>query len=164
MPRDVIIPTYTIQVSLVGGSGPQGSPKDMVSMMNPSASGKKLKVRGLLIQPEENAGTSVIVLYELRRITAQSGGDAFTPLKRDSLYPDSVAAVYTEPSSVTGDTNIHSFILQANTVQGVMLHSFGQYGETPIVLNEGEGLNVHQVTSNAGQFHITVVWTEETKQ
>jgi len=149
-------PSYVLQASITGGSG-----KSMASLLNPSGSGKKLCVRALLIQPRSSSGTNVIVTYETRAITAHSGGSAFTPLKRDSADDASVAQAKTEPSSVTGTTNIHTFILQSNTVQGIYVHRFGSWGERPIVLREGEGICIHQVTSNAGSFDITLIWTEE---
>jgi hypothetical protein len=150
--------SYTLQLR---SQGDNKDPLDHASIFNPTGSGKVLKVRVFLVQPETSGGTAVIVLYELHRISAYSGGSPYTPLKRDTTDVASVAEVVTLPTSVTDDGNIHSFILQANTVQGVYIHRFGSWGEKPIVLREGEGLLIRQITANYGWFHITTVWTEE---
>lgn len=158
-------PTYSIQEPVVGpsGGGPSGQNKAMVSVLNPSGSGKVLRLRAMRVQPESSSGTGVIILMELRAITAHSGGSAATIHKRDSTNAAPGAESKTEPSSVTGSTNIHTFIFQANTAQGLHEHLFGSWADShqPIVLREGEGVVVHQVTSNGGTFHIELVWTEE---
>lgn len=157
--------TYNIMEAVVGpsGGGPSGQNKSMVSILNPASSGFKAKIRGLSVQAESSSGTNVIVLYELRRITAHSGGTTATIHKRDTTDAASALEAQTEPTSVTGDTNIQSYIIQSNTAQGPSSHflQFGITGEKPICLDEGEGIVVHQVTSNGGTFQIGLIWTEE---
>jgi len=156
--------TYNIAESASGpsGGGPSGTNKAMVSIMNPSGSGKHINIRGFSVQAETSSGTGVIVLYELRQITAHTAGTAVTIIKRCSSDPTSIAQVYNTPASVTGSTRAQSFIIQANTAQGPTTYflPFGTVGEDPICLLPGEGLVAHQVTGNGGTFHIGLVWTE----
>jgi len=135
----------------------------MVSLLNPASSGKVAKIRVFSVQAETTSGSTVIIVYELRRITAHATGTDITPLPRDTTSAASVVQAKEEPGSVTGDTNIQSYIIQSNTAQGPSTYfaTFGTVGEEPIVLNEGEGLVAHQVSSNGGIFRIGFVWTEE---
>lgn len=161
-------PTYVVMEPVVGpsGGGPGGTNKAMVSIMNPSGSGAKVEIIGFSVQAESSSGTNVIVLYELRRITAHTlgAGTAATIQKRDLTDAASAVEAYVEPDSVTEITNpnIQSFIIQSNTAQGPTTYflPFGISGETPIVLAAGEGIVVHQVTGNGGTFHIGLVWVE----
>ena len=155
--------TYVLQAAVDGpsGGGPSGSNKAMASILNPSGSGVIVKVRSYIVAPESSSGTNVIVLHELRSITAHSGGTNFTPLKRDSDSVASAIEAKTEPASVTGTTNVQSLIYQSNTAQDIYKITFGTDGDTPIVLREGEGIVIHQVTSNGGTNQLTLVWTEE---
>lgn len=168
MAKDIAIPSYVVNAAVIGpsGGGPGGSNKPMVSVLNPAGSERLCKLRALLVQPESSTGTDLIVLYELRRFVAHSAGTSYTPIKRDKQDPASVVEAKTESTIDTydadiGTKNIHSFILQSNTVQGVYIHPFGLHHEQPIIFRPGEGLVAFQVTSNGGTFHITMVWTEE---
>lgn len=159
--------TFVVQAVATGpsGGGPSGTDKPMVSLLNPASSGKKVHVVGFSVQCESHTGTNVIILYELRQITAHSGGTAYTPVKRVSSNAASVAEVKVEPSSVTevaGPVNMQSYIMQSNTAISAAANflSFGVVGEQAMCLLEGEGLVAHQVTNNGGDFRIGLVWVE----
>lgn len=159
--------TYDALVTEPGpsGGGPSGSNKAMATLFNPAGSGKEIRLLGYSVQAESSSGTGVIVLYEVRRISAHSGGSLVTPKKRDTSDPASIAQVRDGPSSVTeiADPTQHTFILQSNTMQSPMGHfrDLSMGGARPLILREGQGIVMHQVTSNGGTFHIGFVWVEE---
>jgi len=159
--------TYETVVTESGpsGGGPSGSNKAMATLFNPAASGRQIHLLGYSVQAESSSGTGVIVLYEVRRISAHSGGTLVAPKKRDTVYAASVAEVRDAPASVTeiADPMQQTFILQSNTMQSPMSHfrDLTAGGARPLILREGEGIVMHQVTSNGGTFHIGFVWAEE---
>jgi len=159
-------PTYSLYSSAVGpsGGGPGGTNKAMMSLLNPAESGKVLKVRRFSVQAESSSGTNVLVLYELRRISAHSSGTAVTPKKHDLSDADSVAEAKKEPTvtEISAPT-VMPFIMQANTAQAPGAHFVDLVadGLKPIVLRPGQGLVMHHVTSNGGTFHTGLVYTEE---
>lgn len=156
--------TYAVRAAVAGpsGGGPSGTNKAMVSILNPGGSGKIVRVRSLLVQAESSSGTNVIVLYELRRISAHSAGTTYTPKKRDTNDAAASTEAKTEPT-VTEISNptISSLVIQSNTAQAFPMLRFDEQESEAITLREGEGLVVHQVTSNGGTFQINLVWTEE---
>lgn len=158
------LPTYGVQAAVIGpsGGGPGGTNKAMVSIFNPDASGKIARVRSLLVQAESSSGTGVIVLYELRRISAHSAGALYTPRKWDTTNPNAVVVARTAPDvTEIADPTVYSLILQANTAQSLPMLRFGGDNAESLTLQANEGLVVHQVTSNGGTFQINLVWTEE---
>lgn len=153
--------TYFAHAVVAGGSG--GGNKDMLSLLNPSASGVTMRVRKIIAQCL-SSGNNVIVTYELQDITAHTAGTAVTIRKHDSADSASAAESYAAPASVTGGTVIWNWSLQANTSQApnTYVWRFGEDGVSkPLVLREGEGFLLHQPTANNGDFALTFVWTEE---
>lgn len=162
-------PTYyaTAQVTGPSGGGPSGTNKAMLSFLNPSGSGKTVRLLIAEYFPLASTGTAVYIDVQLRRITAHSGGTAITPIKRDTSEAAASAEVKSEPTSVTGGAAadlVQQLVMQSNAPSGAQAYRFlfGEgLGEQPFVLAPGEGLVVHQVTSNGGTFCPGLVWTEE---
>ena len=168
MALSTFLRTYyvTAQIDGPSGGGPSGSNKAMLSLLNPSSSGKTIHLLALEYYPMSSSGTNLMLDIQLRSITAHSGGTSLTPVKRESSDDDAYGAVMSEPSSLTGGDaadQISQHSLQSNTVQSASSHiwRFGTLlGEKPIILAEGEGVVVHQVTSNGGTNAIGLLWTE----
>lgn len=167
MGSGLIIPTYyvTAQVSGPSGGGPSGSNKAMLSIMNPSASGKLVKLWIAEYFTFSSSGTDVYIDVQLRKITAHSGGTSITPIKREQSEGAASATVRSEPSSVTGGAAsdiLQQLGIQSNSPAGGESYRFrlAEGGLKPIILDEGEGVVVHQVTSNGGTFGPGLLWTE----
>ena len=156
----------TAQVSGPSGGGPSGTNKAMLSLLNPSGSGKLMRIYMAEYFTLASSGTNVYIDVQLRRITAHSGGTAITPIKRDTEDSAASAEVKSEPSSVTGGAAsdiIQQLVIQSNAPQSGEAYRFrfGDLpGEKPITLAPGEGIVIHHVTSNGGTFCPGLVWTE----
>ena len=162
----ITLPTYFVSEKVTGpsGGGPGGTDKDMMTILNPSGSGKTILLWELIVQCIASAGTNVIVEYELASITSHTAGTTVTPKKREASDGAAAAEVRTEPTAVGAYTRLWTHAFQSNTIQApdAFGWKFGPNPETkPFTLAEGEGLCVHQVTSNGGDFAISLVWTEE---
>ena len=159
--------TYYVSVQVAGpsGGGPSGSDKAMLSLLNPSGSGKVLRLTLVEYFTLASSGTNVFLDVQLRRITAHSGGTSITPVKRDTSDAAAVAEVRSEPSVTGGAASdfIQQLVIQSNTSQPGESYRFrlgDVFGAKPITLRPGEGLVVHQVTSNGGTFCPGLIWTE----
>lgn len=153
--------TYFVSEKITGGGG-GSSPKDMLSILNPSSSGVLAKLLKATIQCS-NSGNTVIVEYEMQRITAHSGGTTVTPSKRELSDAASAVEARTAPTSLTGATRVQTLVMQSNTAQSPTSYewTFGNVPlEAPYIFAPGEGLNMNQITSNNGDFIITLVWVE----
>lgn len=162
----LLLPTYYVSQKVVGpsGGGPGGVDKNMMTMLNPASSGKKAKLWKLTVQAVTSSGTNVVVEYELASITSHTSGTTVTPSKRDSSDASSVVEIRTEPTAVGSYTRLWTHVLQSNAMQAPSAYGweFSPNDEVkPFTLAEGEGLCVHQVTSNGGTFAISLAWTEE---
>lgn len=162
--------TYYISAQAAGpsGGGPSGSNKAMLSLLNPASSGKKLSVLVAEYFPLSSSGTDVFIDVQIRRITAHSGGTSLTVIKRELTDASSVAEARSEPSVTGGAASdlVQQLVIQSNSPATGEAYRFKlglvyAHGEKPIVLAEGEGIVIHQVTSNGGDFAPGLVWIEE---
>jgi hypothetical protein len=157
------------------GSAACAANKHFLSFLNNGGSGQVFKVRKLyLINTAVAAVTGVALQFDIKRITACSGGSAITPQIVDST--DTAIAnvtVQSAPTAVTegavlfpwyttndeiGATNAFpsSFIQSATNLlpEGVEVKE--------LVLNAGEGVTVKQITSSTvGSFGVLMVVTKE---
>jgi hypothetical protein len=171
MPNAVAPPEFTTyyataQVTGPSGGGPSGSNKAMLSLLNPSGSGKVVRLYLVEYFPISSSGTDVYIDMQLRAITAHSGGSSLTPIKRDSADAAASAEVRSEPTSLTGGGTsdlLQQLVIQSNAPSMAEAARFklgDMFGSKPIILHPAEGLVVHQVTSNGGDFCPGLVWTE----
>jgi hypothetical protein len=148
------------------GGGPSGSNKAMLSILNPASSGKTVKIRIAEYFTIASTGTDVYIDVQLRRITAHSAGTSLTPIKRDTASAAAVAETRQAPNVTGGAASdiVQQLVIQSNSPVGGEGYRF-RIGDgieyEPLVLAEGEGVVVHQVTSNGGTFCPGLVWTEE---
>lgn len=153
----------TAQVTGPSGGGPSGTNKAMLSILNPASSGKLVRVLLAEYFTLASSGTNVFIDVQLRKITAHSGGTSITPIKREQSDGSAVVTAISEPSSVTGGAAadiLQQLVIQSNAPQTGEAYRFRLGDGKPIVLAEGEGLVVHQVTSNGGTFCPGLLWTE----
>lgn len=170
MPLNTIVqlPSYyvTAQMSGPSGGGPSGTNKPMLSLLNPTGSGKTVKIRLIEFFALLNSGTNVYIDVQLRRITAHTNGTDITPSKRSTDDDAAVAEVKSEPDVTGGAATdiIQQMVVQANNPsagEGYRFRMGTAPEEKPITLKPGEGVVIHQVTSNGGTFAPGLVWTEE---
>lgn len=153
--------TYVAETALAGANN-----KDMISILNPSASGKIVKIREVWAAVPNSSGTTVIIPFEMRRASAITTGTTVTAGKFDNNDSDSVAVVRTAPTGITDVSLLYTWIEQINSAQGsTNAHSHivqdAYISETrPIVLRETEGLYLKQVANNTSTFRMGILWTE----
>ena len=149
--------------------------KHFLSFLNNAASGQIFKVRGIYLQNTGlTAVTGVGLQFDIKRITAVSGGAAITPQIADST--DTAIAsvtVQTAPTAVTEGAVLYSWFTTNDEVgvTNAFPSSFIQ-GATNLMpvgneikeltLNQNEGVTVKQITSSAvGSFAVLMVVTKE---
>lgn len=155
----------TAQVSGPSGGGPGGTNKAMLSLLNPAGANRAIRVHVVEYFPLSSTGTDVYIDVQVRRITAHSGGSALTIVKRDASDDNSVGEAKSAPSVTGGAASdlIQQLVIQSNSPAGGESYRFrlcDGHGERGIVLAPGEGIVIHQVTSNGGTFCPGLLWTE----
>jgi hypothetical protein len=157
--------TYVAEVALAGANN-----KDMISIFNPSGSGKVIRVKEAWAVVPSSSGATVIIPFELRSATAVATGTLATNKKLDSQNAASVAQVRSAPAGITDSATplYWTWIEQINTAQGgtenmsQTLHDSSSTSETQsVVLRAGEGLYLRQIASNTSTFRMGFLWTEE---
>lgn len=142
--------------------------KALLGVFNGSGSGRVVRVyRVWVLNNQVTAVTGVVGVLELRRITTGSGGTAISPVQHDSnneSFPAQIVAA-SNMSVTTGDLIIRSFwssdepqagtisIDEIQTVPAMNLVFDTAYSGTnvePIVLREGYGLALMNITSTVG--------------
>lgn len=142
--------------------------KALLGVYNGSGSGRIVRVyRVWCLNNQVTAVTGVVGVLELRRITTGSGGTAITPVKHDSnneSFPAQVV-VSSNMSVTTSSLMLRSFwssdepqagvisIDEMQTVPAMNLLWDTAYSGTnvePIVLREGYGLALMNITSAVG--------------
>lgn len=158
--------TYVAETALAGANN-----KDMVSIFNPSGSGKILRVYEVWATVPSSSGATVIIPFEMRLATAITTGTIVTAAKYDSTDPSSVAEVRTAPTGITDHSTtpkMYTWVEQINTAQGSTdAHSHVIHDgllvskQKPLVLREGQGLYLRQIATNTSTFRMGLYWTEE---
>lgn len=158
--------TYIAETALAGANN-----KDMVSIFNPSGSGKIVRVFEVWAAVPSSSGATVIIPFEMRLATAITTGTTVTPAKYDSADGTAQAVVRTAPTGITDHTTtpkMYTWVEQINTAQGStdahshVIHDGSLVDRTkPIVLREGEGLYLRQIATNTSTFRMGLYWTEE---
>jgi hypothetical protein len=159
MPKS--LPTYVAEAAVAGANN-----KVMLAMLNPAASGKLVKLWSFWYLVPASSGATVIIPYELRRISALSAGTAVTPGKFDSADEDSSATIKSNAPTVTDVklvlTRIHQ-ISAAHKSQGYEIPLQMGSEAKPLLLREGEGVCLKQIANNTSTFRVGILYTEEDK-
>ena len=157
--------TYAVESALAGANN-----KSMLSILNPTGSGKVLRVYEVWAVVPSSTGATVVIPFEMRLATAVTGGNLLTPVKYDSTDPASVAEVRDTPTGITDASPVllYTWLEQINTAQSSTeamsqsIHDGSHVSRTkPIVIRPGEGLYLKQIASNTSTFRMGVYWTEE---
>ena len=145
------------------------SNKSMLTVFNGSGSGRIIRVKRVWLLNNQTSGvTGVLTTFELRRISASSGGTAVTPVKHDSNsenMPAQVACATGPTDTLTGDAAYTRWMwsndepaVSAMTndetecvpvLACVFDAATGDADIEPIVLREGQGLCVRHTGSSA---------------
>lgn len=155
-----------------------GNNKSMLSLLNGSGSGIKIKIRQIkIINVQNSAVTGVISNYEMRRFTGHSGGTVLTPHAHDTTDILNGSVTARTGATISGETvslyryswstdewgsgaqdvesNDHAFELS------IPCYVSANYSK-PMILNPGEGLHMKQTTnSTVGTFDIEILFTQE---
>lgn len=157
--------TYVVEVALAGANN-----KNMISIFNPAASGKIIKLREVWAVVPSSTGATVIIPFELRHATAITTGTTVTPKPLDSVDPAASAVVRQAPTGITDATDPKwwTWLEQINTAQGstdAMVQQISDGSSTSelrsITLHEGEGCYLRQIASNTSTFRMGMFFTEQ---
>lgn len=85
------------------------------SLFNKTGSGKKIRIKELLISPISSVGVTTLGLLELRTISALTGGTAITPTKIDSNNANlpSQVSIVSRPATITATNQALQRVLVA---------------------------------------------------
>lgn len=161
-------PSYTAWANDVA---PAAS-KHMLTIFNASGSGVVVEVHALRAYLLQIAAvTGAALRWDVLKASASSAGTAITPEKHDSGSAALPAGVTVRTNgTVTGGNRLSGVIMsgeELTTAQAPMVRAEGQDllpqlknpKVKPIVLREGEGLTVQNVTSNTvGTFGLSVTF------
>lgn len=160
----VVRATYSAEAALAGANN-----KNMLCILNPSGSGKVLRIYEVWATVPASSGATVIVPFEIRKTSTLTGGTDVTKQKWDSDDAAAAAAVKHTPTGLTDQGIWYTFVEQTNTAQGStaahteMVHDGeNTSGLKPIMLRPGEGLYLKQIANNTSTFRMGVLWTEDT--
>jgi hypothetical protein len=149
--------------------------KQMISLLNASGSGKIVKVRKLfLVNLALAAVTGVAVRLDVKRITAHSAGTVITPQAMDSQNAVLPVGITLRTGSTVTEGALLFPITMANDEVGatqafpssLLMQGFNWLFEhdatQDLVLREGEGLTVKNITSTTvGSLGIILLFTVE---
>jgi hypothetical protein len=167
--------TYTVGV--VGATF--GNGKCMFGVFNGSGSGRIVRVKRVWVLNNQTSGvTGVLTTWELRRTSAQSGGTAQTAVKHDSnseAIPAQILFATGPTATDTSDAALRRWMWSNDEPAAAALtndeteciiplscvwDSTGDSDIEPLVLREGQGLNVkHSGSSTVGVCDIFVEFT-----
>jgi hypothetical protein len=148
--------------------------KHHIGIFNASGSGKVVQCRKLFCVNLHTALiTGVILRFDVRKITALTGGSAITPVKANTLSPNLPAQITSSsaPTAVGTETLLFPWLTLSEenpTAQAITTAVYQQAvnilaeGGTvqEYTLREGEGLSVKQITSSTvGSFGWILVFT-----
>lgn len=159
------LPTFVAEVEIGGGNN-----KNLLSLFNPAASGKVLRVLRTWVICPSVTGNQVILTVELRHSTEVTTGTTVTPAPLDSIDEGNASGVVRqEPTGITDHATLPlwwSWITQINTGIGNQGDERGAHPDDaagkPITLREGHGLYMKQRLNNNSDLRIGVMWTEDT--
>lgn len=158
-----------------------GNNKSMAGLFNGSGSGRVLRVKRVwCLNNQTSAVTGVLTTFELRRSTAQSSGTSVTPVKHDtnsSTLPAQVLCAHgatvtsaasdavrkfvwsnDEPAASAGTSDEFECLVPLNCIWDA---ATGDADLEPLVLREGQGLDVRHTGSSAvGVVDIIVEFTD----
>jgi hypothetical protein len=151
------------------------------SLFNKTGSGKKVRIKEILVSPISSVGVTTLGVLELRTISALVGGNAVTPTKLDSnnaSLPSQVSIV-SRPSSITTSNQALQRILAApaqnilragqmlstnNTMADKLPSSRHLWRDTvtsqvqKITLREGQGLSFNPTSWNYNAQYEVCFW------
>lgn len=145
-----------------------GNNKSMLGIFNGSGSGRIIRVYRVWVLNNQTAGvTGVLTTWTLRRSSAQSAGTAITPTKHDTAseaMPAQVAIATGGTVTQTSDVAFRAWVwsndepaassatsdeLECLIPLNCVWDSTGDSNIEPIVLREGQGLDVRHSGSSA---------------
>lgn len=156
-----------------------GNNKSMLSILNATGSGVKIRVREVrIINVQNTAVTGVIADYRFLRITGHSAGTSLTPQSHDTDDALNVNVTARTGATITGELSpvlrrwqfstdewgVGSSDVESNTHDMQIQNSlFDTAPKTKtITINAGQGIHIKQVTnSTVGTFDILIVFTQE---
>lgn len=168
----------TFTVAVIGATF--ASNKSMLNLFNGSGSGRVLRVKRIWQLNNQTAGvTGVITTFELRRLSASSGGTAQTPVKHDTAsasLPAQVTAATGPTVTETADAALRRYMWSNDEPAAssftndesecivplnVVWDSTGDADIEPIVLREGQGISVkHTGSTTVGVVDIFIEFTD----
>lgn len=159
-------PTYTLEVTVGGGAN-----TFLLGLLNNGASGKSIKVWRYSISVPDSSGTDVVIDYELRKITALSGGTDVTPARMRTAYGDSSGITAKSlPATATDIATEKALVMhsthqlnQAQNPQGFFIPVQAGPECEPLVLEEGQGVVIKQIDANTATVRVGLVYTQEDK-
>jgi hypothetical protein len=154
--------TYSIETPNTAGA----ANKTMLTLLNPLASVKVIKVRLFWIYVPNPTGTTVIINHELRRFTGvPTGGTPIVPARHDLNDLPSVAVANVAPTAGMVDVElIRSTVVQTNAFTAPSTYQFppGLNGAVgPWVIRAGQGIYLKQITAQTNSYRIGMTFTEE---
>lgn len=146
-----------------------GNNKSMASILNGSGSGRIIRIKRIWVLNNQTAGvTGVLTTWALKRSSAQSAGTAVVPTKHDTASEAIPAQVLVatgatvtqtgdvalrqwmwsndEPAASSGTSDEFECLVPLNCVWD---SATGDTDVEPIVLREGQGLDVRHTGSSA---------------
>lgn len=149
--------------------------KHHISLLNAAASGVTVRIHQIrYVNLSLTAVTGVGVRFDIKKITAHSGGTPLTPEKFDAnnaALPAGVTA-RTGATSVTEGAILMPIALNNDEIPLTLLNAnaqnnnifFNELKSQPFVLREGEGVTVKQITNTTvGSFAWLIVFSVESK-
>lgn len=170
------LPTFVSYVADVA----IGNNKSMISILNASGSGVKIKIRDVKIINNKTTGLVGIASdFRFFRFTGHTGGTLITPQTLDTTDTLNVNVSSRTGSTISGESPNPLFrylwssdewgpgTLDTESYDHALQTVFSNYGQNsnkvkPIVLNPGEGLHIkHVVNSTIGNFDFIIFFTQE---
>lgn len=167
-------PTWVMQTGFIA----LAQNKLFFDLFNAVSSGKILRVKAVTLQKDMSAQTGVPVQFNLNYTTAVgTGGNALTPVSLDNTNAALPAQVTARSAAAGGaglgsllasrflhseETNVAAQVQEAFPFWPVVLLPHVASDLQDIVLREGQGLTLKQITATtAGVYNVIVVFTVE---
>lgn len=156
-----------------------GNNKSMLSLLNASGSGFRVKIREIrIVNVQTTAVTGVVCTFEALRFTGHTGGTLITEANHDTSDTKDADITTRTGSTISGETTpyLRRWIFStdewgvgAQDVESwqhglqVFNSLYNQPPKTkPITLQQGEGLHIKCATNTTvGSFDVLMLWTQE---
>lgn len=160
----MIIKTFTAEAVVQGGPN-----KLLMAFLNAPTSGVTAKLWRWAVLVADSSGQDVVLDYELRKITAFTGGTPITAARmRSSLGPELGCSIVSLPASATDiateEPLVMSAVWQINSAlapQGMFVATQASPICDPLVLEQGQGFSITQIDNNTSTMRLHVTFTCE---